>query len=60
MTVKTASGKETKYTLTRMHQIKDILLTVRKGDSVVVNVLRDGTPTDVTITFDKDSYFTAI
>ena len=60
MTVKTASGKETKYTLTRMHQIKDILLTVRKGDSVILNVLRDGTPTDVTIVFDKDSYFTAI
>ena len=49
------SGEE--ITLTRRFQINDLLLTVRKGDTVVLTVLRDGTETKVTIVYNKDSYF---
>ena len=45
-------------TLTRRFQVSDLLLTVRKGDTVVLTVLRDGTETQVRIVYDKDSYFT--
>lgn len=46
------------YELYREFDVEDILLTVRKGDTVVVNVLRDGKEERVTIRFDKDEYFT--
>ena len=49
------SGKE--IVLTRRFQISDLLLTVRKGDTVVLTMLRDGTETKVTIVYNKDSYF---
>ena len=44
-------------TITRSFQVNDLLLSVRKGDTVKVNVLRENVPVDVTIAFDKDSYF---
>ena len=44
-------------TLTRRYQLNDWLLRVRKGDVVVVKVLRGGVETEVSITFDKDSHF---
>ena len=42
---------------TRRHQFNDMLLTVRKGDVVKINVLRENTPTEITIAFDSDDYF---
>ena len=43
---------------TRRFYINDLLFTVRKGDKVVVKVLRDGQEKSVEILFDKDAYFT--
>lgn len=47
-----------KYLFTRSFQLNDLLLTVRKGDVIVLHVIRDGSAKDITITFDKDAYFT--
>lgn len=44
--------------ITRRYQVNEMLLTVRKGDSVSFGILRDGYEVTVTITFDQDSYFT--
>lgn len=44
-------------TITRSFQVNDLLLTVRKGDTAIVTVVREGVEMDVTIKFDKDSYF---
>lgn len=46
-----------KTPLTRRHQLNDLLLTVKKGDTVVFDVVRDGSDKSVSITFDKDAYF---
>lgn len=43
--------------ITRSFILNDMLLKVRKGDSATLKVVRDGTETDVTVTFDKDEYF---
>ncbi len=56
--IKINSG-ETKV-LKRQYQLNDALLTVRKGDTVYLTVLRDGIEQKVTIVFDKDSYFDEI
>ena len=50
------NGGET-VTLTRNFQLVDLMLTVRKGDTVTIGVKRNGQPINVTIKFDKDSYF---
>ena len=47
------------YPITKLHHVNDLLLKVRKGDTVTIKVLRDGVETDVNITYDKDAYFTA-
>lgn len=46
--------------ITRSFYLNDLLLTVRKGDTITLKVFRelDGQEHDVTITFDKDEYFT--
>ena len=51
----TLHGKTTVFT--RRHQLSDLLLTVRKGDTMILRVVRDGSEKDISITFDKDSYF---
>ena len=56
----THNGVTTK--LTRRYLFNDLLLNVRKGDTVVFTVLREGaysgkTQVQVPITFDKDEYF---
>ena len=53
----TINGKTTE--ITRDYYLNDLLLTVRKGDTITVKVFREqsGEETDVTITFDKDDYF---
>lgn len=47
----------TEYIITRSFQINDLLLTVRKGDTVSVKVVREGVEMQVEIVFNKDSYF---
>lgn len=47
---------ETKV-LKRQYQLNDALLTVRKGDTVYLTILRDGSEQKVTIVFDQDGYF---
>lgn len=42
----------------RRYQLNDLLLTVRKGDTVILTVVRDGMEIDVEIKYDKDAYFT--
>ncbi len=46
--------------ITRNFYLNDLLLTVRKGDTITLKVFRelDGQEHDVTIKFDKDEYFT--
>ncbi len=51
----TLGGKETP--LMRRYQLNDLLLTVRKGDTMTLKVLRDGEEKQVDILFDKDEYF---
>ena len=44
--------------LTRRHHLNDVLLTVRKGDTVTLYMRNSsGDETEVVITFDKDEYF---
>ena len=43
--------------LKRQYQLNDLLLTVRKGDTVSLKMKRDGSDITVSVTFDKDSYF---
>ena len=50
----------TKTEIRRRYQVIDLLLCVRKGDTVKVTVERDGKATGLSITFDKDEYFTAV
>lgn len=57
----THNGVTTK--LTRRYYLNDLLLTVRKGDTVTFTVLRDAagvgkTEVQVSVVFDKDDYFT--
>ena len=44
--------------ITRLHHLGDLLLTVRKGDTIILHITRDGVQKDVTIAFNRDSYFT--
>lgn len=46
--------------LQRRYYLNDLLLSVRKGDSIVLRVLRDGSSVDVTFIFDKDGYFSTM
>lgn len=47
----------TTYQLTRQHQLNDLLLKVREGDTIVLKVLRRGeTETDVTIKFGAENF----
>ena len=45
--------------ITRSFMLNDLLLTVRKGDTIILKVFREQSEeeTDVEITFDKDDYF---
>lgn len=45
------------YPITKLHHVNDLLLKVRKGDTITIKVLRDGVETDISITYDKDAYF---
>ena len=53
----TIDGKTT--VITRNYILNDLLLTVRKGDSITLKVFREqnGEDMDITITFHKDDYF---
>lgn len=46
--------------INRRFILSDLLYTIRKGDSVTLNVTRDGVSTDVEFTFDSDDYFITI
>lgn len=52
-------GGETKQ-ITRRYQMIDRMLNVRKGDTVLVTVERDGAEKVLSFTFDKDKYFDAV
>ncbi|MBQ8322630.1 MAG: trypsin-like serine protease, partial [Clostridia bacterium] len=43
--------------LTRRYQLGDLMLKIRKGDTVTFGVVRDGVETDIAITFDSDDHF---
>ncbi len=43
--------------VTRRYHITDLLFSVRKGDTVILTVLRDGEEKEVSINFDSDKYF---
>ena len=50
-------GGET-FAITKLHHVNDLLLKVRKGDTITIKILRDGMEMDVQITYDNDAYFT--
>lgn len=53
------NGGET-VQFTRQYQLTDLMLTIRKGDTVVFGIRNsDGAQKQVTVKFDKDSYFTS-
>ena len=43
---------------TRQYQLNDMLLTVKKGDTVVIGFERGGVEQTTTIVYNKDAYFT--
>lgn len=51
----TFQGK--KVAVTRSYTLQNLLLYVRKGDSITVEISRSGVFKTLTVTFDKDSYF---
>ncbi len=51
----TIKGKKT--TLTRQYQLGDLLLGIRKGDTVTLDIVRDGSEMQVDISFNQDQYF---
>ncbi len=51
-------GKTT--VIERFFHLSDVLLQVRKGDTVKITVLRSGTPTTLTFEFSEDGYFVAV
>lgn len=46
-----------KTAITRQYELTDILYSVRKGDTVTVEVMREGILQSVEIPFDQDAYF---
>ena len=58
LTMKVNGGEE--VTLTRQYQVNDLLLTVRLNDTVTFKMkdFGNGNQKTVSITFDKESYFT--
>ena len=47
-----------KVNFTRQYQLNDLLLSVCKGDTVIIGFERDGELMQTTIKYDKDAYFT--
>ena len=45
-------------TLNRKYHLNDLLLTVRKGDTLTLGIIRDGKEQTVAITYNNDAYFT--
>ena len=52
----TLNGKTTVFT--QRYIFQEQLLDVRKGDTIIYKVSRDGREVDVKMVFDKDEYFT--
>ena len=48
------------YTLNRRFQLTDILLKVKKGDTVSLTIERNGQETSVQISFTDEKYFTSV
>ena len=53
-----ATFKGEKLDIQRGYYLNDLLLDVRKGDSLTLTLLRDGSEIERTFTFDQDKYFT--
>lgn len=49
-----------KIEIYRRYRLMDLLLGVRKGDTITLGIVRDGIDIDVSFTFDKDEYFTTL
>lgn len=45
--------------ITRRYKLTNLLLDVRKGDTLTLVVSRSGKPVTLQVTFDRDSYFTS-
>ena len=56
--IEAVTYKNEKYDITRLHHITDLLITVRKGDSITLHIVRDGVKKEVAIAFNRESYFT--
>lgn len=49
---------DTTYAITRNYRFGELMLNVRVGDTITINVIREGVETPVEITFDKDDFIT--
>jgi serine protease Do len=58
--VQAMTMKGERFELQRRYRLNDLLLSVRKNESIVMHVLRDGKNVDIAMTFDKDAYFTTM
>lgn len=58
--IKAVTIRGEKHTLNREFELRELLLTVRLGDTVVLHVIRDGQQKDVVIVFNQTSYFTKV
>jgi S1-C subfamily serine protease len=56
--IKSVTIGGTTTTLTRKYQLIDLMLTVRKGDTIKITVERDGSSQTVEIPFNQSGYFT--
>ncbi len=52
----TIDGKT--YAITKNYRFGELMLNARAGDTITINVLREGTETAVDITLDKDDFIT--
>ena len=46
------------YAITRNYRLGELMLNARVGDTITINVLREGVETPVEITLDKDDFIT--
>lgn len=58
--LKSASLNGKTLTITRTYQLSEFMLNVRKGDTMVVTVVRDGAEKQLSMTFDRESYFVSV
>ena len=55
-TIRSVTVGDKTFTVTRLYHLRDALLTARIGDTVTLNVERDGAATSVTVTLTEENF----